>query len=62
MNFANFGRKLGAVCLWQHQKRIVALTARTFKSDLSLDKLYPASKQQIFTPPNVSDFIYIFVS
>lgn len=53
-NIVNISRKLGAACLSQHQKSIVTLSTRTFKSDLALDKLYPQSKQNIFTPPKVS--------
>lgn len=54
LNILSFGRKLSAISLWQHQKGIVSLSARFFKSDLSLDRLYPNSKQQIFTPSPVS--------
>lgn len=62
LTLANFGRKLSATCLWQHQKSVVSLSTRLFQSDLSLEKLYPTSKQQIFTPANVSFAIFWFFS
>lgn len=52
-------QKLSASCLLQHQKSIVSLSARSFRSELALEILYPQSKQTIFTPPNVSCTISI---
>ena len=35
-------------------RRIRTLTASYYKSDISLDKIYPNSKQSLFTPAAVS--------
>lgn len=41
-------------------KQIATVSSNAYKSDLSLDKLYPNSKAKIFTPLPVSlHFLYI---
>jgi hypothetical protein len=53
----NIGKRLTASGIWQQQRSIAAVSSRFFKSDLSLDKLYPNSKQNIFTPSPASEII-----
>lgn len=43
-------------------RSIKTLSTAYFKSDISLDKIYPNSKQNIFTPPAVRKFILKFVN
>lgn len=54
LNILHFGRNLGMSSLWQQQKIVVTLATRFYKSDLSLENLYPNSKQKLFTPACVS--------